>query len=194
MDSYLEAKKMSKDLFDKITDANFEYENRNVRVFALKDHPEINLVGLKIGPFLEGEEYEVKFWVAEELEKKGIIRFREDESLDPIKLYKIHWKERVQPATQLSPLSNDFYPSLRRFISRMKKDSDGTSEKMKDYDRSISLAQDIVNCRLKKIVSLSSSSLQTDQILRNLSKEERILYNNLYETINGWRSIILKEK
>ena len=185
---------MTKDFHDNIAKADFEYENRFTRVFALKNSPEIKLVGLKIGPFLEGKEYEVRFWVAEELEKKGIVRFREDESLDPIKLYKIHWKERVQPATQLSPLSEDFYPALRRFISRMKKDCADNAEKMRSYERSMSLAQDIVNCRLKKIVSLSSSSLQTDQILRNLSREERILYNELFEMIGGWKSNILKEE
>jgi len=58
------------------------------------------LAGLEVGPFEEGREYEIRFWIARELEKVGVIRFRGEDMLDVVKLTKIHWKERVQPTNK----------------------------------------------------------------------------------------------
>jgi hypothetical protein len=151
-------------------------------------------VGLKAGPFEEGKEYEVKFWIAEELEKAGIARFNEEEQLDAVKLYKLHWKESVQPTNQIAPLTEDFYPKLRRYLANLKKDCIKKPEKMKEYEKAVRLSHDIVNCRLKKIVSLSSAPAQTNQILNNLTKEERVIYERLYSIISSWRTEILKPK
>jgi len=49
-----------------------------------------------------------------------------------------------------------------------------------------------MNCRLKKIVGLASGPAQTDEILGNLSEEERNLYNRLHELVVEWRTKILK--
>lgn len=176
---------MSIKLLTFIKDADFTFENKSVKIVANRDCPEIKTAGLKIGPFEEGIEYEVPYWVAHELEKDGIIRFKDGVFIDEVNLHKIHWKERVQPANQITSLQDNFYPRIRHFLSSLK-------EKTVTYDKIVDLSQDIVNCRLKKIVSLSSSSLQTDQVLRNLSIEERVLYDSLYEIINVWRSNILK--
>ena len=93
-----------------IKDADFMFENSLVKVIANRNAPEIELAGLKIGPLEEGTELEVRFWAAEQLAKAGMVRFREEDVLDTVKLNKIHWKERVQSVKQISPLSNDFYP------------------------------------------------------------------------------------
>ena len=42
-------------------DVAFEFENVMVRIVASRNCPEIELAGLKIGPFEEGGEYEIKF-------------------------------------------------------------------------------------------------------------------------------------
>ena len=176
-----------------IKDVEFEFENDSVRIISNKKCPEIELMGLKIGPFEEGREYRVKFWVAQELERAGIARFREEELLDPVKLYKIQWKERVQSSTQFSSLPEDFYAKLRRYLTDVKKEAIKRTEKMREYDKVAGLSRDIINCRLKKIVSLSSSPTKASQILQNLAREERLIYDHLYEIISEWRSRILGE-
>ena len=175
-----------------IENADFMFENSLVRVIANRNSQEIELAGLKIGPLQEGVEYEVRFWVAQELTKAGIARFREEDELDPIKLNKIHWKERVQTVKQISPLPEDFYPRLRRCMKDYKRKANSTPEKLAEYDKIIRLSRDIVNCRLKKIISLASAPAQTDQFLKCLTKEERALYTCLYDIITGWRNEILK--
>ncbi len=109
-----------------------------------------------------------------------------------MKLHKIHWKERVQSVKQFSPLLEDFYPRLRRYLSRLKEDAVKNPEKMKERDRASRLSRDIVNCRLKKIVSLASAPAQTNQFLKNLTREERAIYERLHTIISEWRTKILK--
>jgi len=174
-----------------IKDADFMFQNAPMKIIVNRNCPEIELAGLRIGPFEEGKEYEVRFWIARELDKVGIARFREEELLDTVKLYKMHWKERVQSVKEISSLPEDFYPRLRRYLASLKGEAVNNPEKMKEYEKVTRLSHDIVNCRLKKIVSLASTPVQTNQILKNLTKEERVIYERLSSIINGWKSKIL---
>jgi hypothetical protein len=168
------------------------FENKSVKIVVNRNCPEIQLVGVKVGPFEEGKEYEVKHWVARELERAGIARVHEDELLDAVKLHKIFWKESIQGARQISLLEEDFYPRLRRYLARLKRKALSNPEKMREYEKVTRLSRDIVNCRLRKLVSLASSPAQTNQTLNNLAREERVLYEQLYAIINEWKSKIIK--
>jgi len=177
-----------------IKDADFIFKNTPVKIVVNRNCPEIKLAGLKVGPYQEGKEYEVKFWIAQELKRAGIARFREEELLDLMKLNKIHWKERVQSSQQVAALPEDFYPRLRRYLDELKSGAIKKPEKMRDYEKARRLSRDIINLRLKKIVSLASSPAQTNQILGNLTREERVVYERLYGIISEWRAEILKIK
>lgn len=175
-----------------IKNVDFMFENKLVKIIINRNCPEIQLVGVKVGPFEEGKEYEVKNWVAKELERAGIARVGEEELLDAVKLHKISWKESIQQSRQVSPLEADFYPRLRRYLASLKRKAVRNPEKMREYEKATRLSRDILNCRLRKIVSLASSPAQTNQILSNLALEERELYKQLYEIIDEWKSKILK--
>ncbi len=162
-----------------------------VKIVANRNCPEIKLAGLNVGPFDEGNEYEVYFWVAKELAATGMVHFREDDILDATKLFKAQWKEGVQIPGQISQLPEDFYPKLRRFISELKVQT-SNSEKFQEYDRAKQLARDIVNSRLKKIVALSSAPAQSDQVLKKLTSEERIVFEQLVKIISEWKAKILE--
>jgi len=174
-----------------IQGADFEFENTAVRIVAVRSCPEIGLAGLKVGPLEEGREYEVRFWMARELEKAGIARFREEERLDSVRLHKIHYVERLQPLKRVSSLPADFYPKLRRYLADLKGEAARSAEKMREYGDMVKLSHDVINTRLSKIVSLSSSPVETNEVLQSLALEERILYDRLRGIISEWRSSIL---
>lgn len=176
----------------KIKVLDFIFENSPVKVIANRNCPEIKLAGLTVGPFEEGNEYEVLYWVARELEKFGVVRFRSEELLDSAKLSKIHWKERVQTVGQISELPKDFYPKLRRLFAELKEEAAKHPEKMREYEKVKQLATDILNLRLKKIVSLASAPAQTEHVLRNLTAEERLLYEQVYGLVNKWKIRLLE--
>lgn len=176
----------------KICTLDFCYENSMVKIVANRNCPEIKLAGLTVGPFDEGNEYEVYFWVAKELAKVGVVHFREDDVLDSTKLFKVQWKEGVQIPGQISDVPDDFYPKLRRFLSDLKQQASKQSEKYQEYDRAKQLARDIVNSRLKKIVALSSAPTQSDQVLKKLTTEEKVMFEQLVKIISEWKARILE--
>ncbi len=180
------------DLAAKICTLDFCYENSLVKIIANRNCPEIKLAGLTVGPFDEGNEYEIYFWVAKELASAGMVHFREDDVLDATKLFKVQWKEGVQIPGQISDLPGDFYPKLRRFISDLKDQAQKQSEKYQEYDRARQLARDIVNSRLKKIVAISAAPSQSDQVLKKFTSEERLVYEQLVKIISEWKARILE--
>jgi len=175
----------------KIRNLDFRFENSLVKIIANRNYPETKLAGLSVGPFEEGNEYEVYYWIAQKLAESGIAHFREDDCLEATKLYKVQWKERVQIAGQISDLPEDFYPRLRRYLANIKEEIT-KPEKMHEYEKATQLAWDIVNSRLKKIVALSSGPAQTDQVLKKFTGEERLIYEQLGKIINKWRTQILE--
>ena len=177
-----------------IREVDFTYENSPIKIIANRNHPEIELAGTKIGPFEEGREYDIKYWIAHELERAGIAHIRPEQQLDLRKLNNIHWKESgIVHAKQLSSLEADFYPKLRRYLTGLKRNAIGNTEKSFEYQKAARMAQDIVNCRLQKIVSLASSPDQNNLILKDMAKEERILYESLHDFIKEWKTSIIKE-
>ncbi len=175
-----------------IEDVNFVFENSPVRVIAVRSSPKFELVGLEVGPFEEGNEYSIKFWIARQLEKGGVVRFAEEDMLDIARLLRIQWTERIQSVSQVSSLPETFYPKLRYLLAELKSSSRSSMERMREYERAGWLSQDILTCRLKKIISLASASESIDQLLRNLTVEERILYEDLRRIISEWKAKILQ--
>ena len=165
----------------------------SVRIVANRNSPEIDLPGVKVGPFQAGKEYEVKYWIAQELKKAGIAHLRMDDPLDLTMLNKIHRKERVQASQRVTPLPEDFYPKLRRYLEELNEEAIKKPEYRSDYEKAKNLSDDITQMRLKKIVSLASSGRdQTGQILRSLTKEEKYVYDCLHKIISEWKTEILK--
>ncbi|MDR0797115.1 MAG: hypothetical protein LBE70_00110 [Nitrososphaerota archaeon] len=172
---------------------DFCYENSLTTVVANRNFAEMKLAGLTVGPFDEGNEYQVYYWVAKELQNVGIVHIREEELLDGGRLYKVQWKEGVQVPGMISELPQDFYPKLRRYLTFAEAEA-VQPEKIQEYHKVKALANDIINSRLKKIISLSSASAKSDQVLKKLTPEEKIVYDQLGEIISTWKNQILQKQ
>jgi len=177
-----------------IKDLDFRFENSPTRIVANRNHPEIKLAGITVGPLQEGNEYELHYWIAHELVKAGIAHFREDDYLDAARLYKIQWRERVQIAGQISEPPEDFYPKLRRFVANLKEDLAKQPEKIQEYEKARYLMRDIINSRLKKIVTLSSGPVQTEEVLKKFTGEERLVYEQVSKILSQWKKQITEQK
>jgi len=148
---------------------------------------------MKVGPFKEGKEYEVKYWVATELKKAGVARIRMEEPLDLIMLNKIQWKERNQSSHKVLSVPDNFYPKLRRYLEELSEAAIKNPEKRTDFEKARNLSNDIVRMRLKKLVALASSGRnQTSQIKHGLTEEESYVYDYLHKIISEWQKEILK--
>ncbi len=176
-----------------IKDADFIFENSPVKIIANRNFSEVELAGAQVGPFEEGREYEVKHWIAQQLEKAGVAHIRDEEQLDLRKINNVHWKESgIVQARQLSALEENFYPKLRRYLIELKKGAMGNPDKMREHEKAKYMAQDIIDCRLRKIVLLALSPQQTNNVLKDMALEERLIYEDLHDLINEWKNKILQ--
>jgi len=187
-------KNLPRTVASKIEFQDFCFENSSVRIIANRACPEIKLGGLCVGPLEEGNEYEVYYWAALELEKSGIAHIHEEEQVDAAKLNKIQWTERIQSPGQISRLPENFYPKVRRYLTKLKQEIVRDPEKVREYERVRQLAQDIINSRLKKIISIASAPAQTENALRNLADEEKFLYEKLFKLICQWKTQIIEQQ
>jgi hypothetical protein len=175
-----------------IEDLDFDYENKPIRVTATASLSQIEVAGKFIGPLEEGKEYEMPYWLAAELSKRGYTRFSE-ELLTFATLNKIHWREtKLQTGLQVSALPEYFYPKLRRYLMAMREKT--STEASNEYTQAFRLAKDIVNCRLKKIVSIAASTTRPATLLQSLTEEEIILFEGVRAIVSEWENQILKKE
>ena len=174
-----------------IDDVDFDFENMSAKIIASKNIQDLKVADVDVGPIEEGQELETRYWIAAQLVSAGMASFRDDGLMTFNVLYKIQWKEtKLQMGRRISSLPEYFYPRLRRYLSQLKKKASTDATRASEYNNALRLSHDVVNCRLKKIVSLSTSSAQTEDLLQNLSKEERVLYERLHNIVSTWRSKI----
>ena len=141
-----------------------------------------------------GQEVVVPYWTAKELVQLGYARFREEDVLNYNSLSKIHWRETIPASRQLPALQANFYCLLRRHLAELHQLSRQDQVKLRELERSESLVRDIVNCRLRKIVSIAASPTPSEELIQGLTYEERVLYSTLNKIIENWKSKLLGQE
>jgi len=177
----------SEDYFPTFDDYNLDFQNRTVKIVVIRESAEISAGGKTFGPFRIGQEIDAPRWIAEELVRSGIAKWKEEDRLDLATLSKMHWRETIPTARQIPAIGEDFYPMLRSLLADLKTQSRSDPAKGRDFEKAVHLSKDIVNCRIRKIVSLAAAPAQTEDVLANLASEERSLYLTLSRVITEWR-------
>lgn len=143
------------------------------RVRFLKDFPQVGLAGRKLGPFPVDTEVDVWGWEANVLERRGFLEIKNALTSGDIRKCSIS-EER---ASELEPLSEDFYLSLRNTVAAARAAGDfGKAEEVKNG------AQALLDVRLPKLLKLALSP----ESFKGIPPEERFLVNRLASTIDGW--------
>ena len=174
-----------------VEDIDFDFENSQTRVVLTREVPDTSPKMSKFSSTRVGQEIEVPFWTAKELVQLGYARFREEDVLNYNSLSKIHWRETIPASRQLPALQGNFYCLLRRHVAELKELSKQDQVKLRELERTETLVRDIVNCRIRKIVSLAASPTPSEELMQGLTYEERILYTILNKTIAEWKSKLL---
>jgi hypothetical protein len=174
-----------------VDDIDFDFENSQIRVVVTREIPETPRL-IKLSSAKVGQEIEVPYWTARELVQLGFARFREEDTLDYNALSKIHWRETIPASRQLPALQPSFYCLLRRHLLQLNQLSRHDQVKLRELERTESLVHDIVNVRIRKIVSLAASPTPSEELLQGLTREERALYSVLNKTIEEWKTRLLQ--
>lgn len=174
-----------------VDDIDFDFENSPVKVVVTREIPETPRL-VKLSAAKIGQEIAVPYWTAKELVQLGFARFREEDMLDYNSLSKIHWRETIPASRQLPSLQSSFYCMLRRHLAELRQLSRQDQVKLREQERTETLVRDIVNVRIRKIVSLAASPTPSEELLQGLTYEERALYSILNKTIEEWKARLLK--
>lgn len=177
-----------------VDDIDFDFENSTTRVIVTREIPETSTHMAKLAATKVGQEIEVPYWTAKELVQTGYARFREEDVLNYTALSKIHWRETIPASRQLPALQANFYCILRRHVADLQQASRQDRLKLRELERTETLVRDIVNCRIRKIVSLAASPTPSEELMQTLTSEERVLYSILNKTIEEWKSKLLGQE
>jgi len=169
-----------------VDDIDFDFENSDVRVILTREVPETPRL-TKLTSAKVGQEITVPYWAAKELVQLGFAKFREEDMLDFNSLSKIHWRETIPASRQLPALQSSFYCMLRRHLVELRQQARQDQVKLRELERTETLVRDIVNVRVRKIVSLAASPTPSEELLQGLTFEERALYSVLNKTIEAWK-------
>lgn len=180
------------EVLNTVDDIDFDFENSPIRVVVTREIPEMPRMS-KLSSVRVGQETEVPYWTARELVKLGYARFREEDVLNYNSLSKIHWRETIPASRQIPSLHATFYCMLRRHLAELKQASKQDQVKLRELEKTESLVRDIVNCRIRKIVSLAASPTPSEELIQGLTHEERALYSILNQTIQDWKSRLLEQ-
>jgi hypothetical protein len=174
-----------------VDDIDFDFENSQIRIVVTREIPETSRLA-KLSAAKIGQEIDVPYWMAKQLVQQGFARFREEDTLDYNSLSKIHWRETIPASRQLPSLRPSFYCMLRRHLSELRLLSRQDQVKLRELERTETLLRDIVNVRIRKIVSLAASPTPSEELLQGLTLEERALYSVLKKTIEEWKTKLLE--
>ena len=168
-----------------------EFENASARLVFLKDLPETRIGDRVLGPWRAGQELELPFWLASHIVSQGYARFRDEDQLSLNNLSTIQYRESLPGSRQLPPLQPSFYFQLRRLIRGLREHEIKDRTKARELDKALALARDIVGIRVKKIASIAASVERTNELMSNLTSEERILYEAVRQNVDSWKREIL---
>jgi len=182
------------DAVSSIASVDFDFQNLPVRVVLTGEITFSHPATEKLRSTKVGQEVEVPYWVASELVAANLARYREEDSMDLAKLSKTHWKETIPSSTQLPSLQAGFYCMLRRYLRKLKDEGKQEPSKLRDYEKAENLSRDIINCRLRKIVSFAAAPGSSSDLLKSMSMEEQALYKQLGALVTQWKASILESE
>lgn len=140
----------------------------------IQDFPEIKLAGRKLGPYREGEEVELRPWIASVLKEKGLVSLVDDFSLADLRKRLI----REEKSSQLEDIPSYFYLAVSQKIVRLRED--GRVEKADEFEDAV---DSLISLRIKKIADSAVSST----VPEGIPPEEKFLLNMLSYSLNIWR-------
>ncbi|HDI46780.1 MAG TPA: DNA replication complex GINS family protein [Candidatus Methanomethylia archaeon] len=183
---------MSLEIRDAVKFQDFMFEELAVPVVFIKECPIFSISGEELGPFEAGQEAELPLWAAQVLEKEGYVEVKKTPELTLQELSKAVWKE--ERSDTLFPIPLDFYARLRRYLQALKRKvrESPSPDILHELRMAETKAQDLVSCRIQKVIRLALEKEAHPKIVESMAFEERILFNEVHQLVEAWRNTILR--
>lgn len=183
--------KTTDDLSLYLTRVNFLYRNQEITTECIKNYKGISFLGHSCGPFVEGNKYKLKFFVALPFIQNNFLRVVTSEKCDNIDVQRYAISERDDPKL-IRQNETYFLNKVKLFRYFTENEVDGNQKPKIDLDRYNSYTANIIDSRLLKLLRLSKSELSLDDEQR-LTYSEKKFYQQLYTYIKAWRDFFLSK-
>ena len=180
-----------KEIAKHLNDIQYKFKLSTVKVTAKENLVQIQIEDYSIPNVSSGDTVDLPVWVASVLQERNLVEFNED-SLD-VEIFRLINRERIQKTPALSEIKNDFYFKLNAFLTNSKTNLKKNPEFKNEHDKLYNSALDLVNIRIKKIVSLASLSTHPEDLTIKLTPEEQFLFNDIKSTIAQWRNLLISD-
>ena len=167
-----------------VGDLCFDFENMPVRLIATKKIQRMETSGIVVEETEPNRELTANLWIAWELVESGLARFA-DGGLAGEEWTQIHYRERLLPVGQPSPLPDGFYPRAYLTFNRMSREAGSDATRTVNLNRIRGMFRDILESRISKIARLASAEAASPS--REFQPEEAALYAALKEAVSSWR-------
>ena len=159
---------------------SLEHENNIVRCKALRNIPEVIIVGYKFDAVQENYEFNTYYWGARQLIQNGLAELVH-ETLTTNEWTQIHFKERINPAGPPGPLPDDFYEKAYQSFTSAR----DNNEPENLQNRIKARFRDILESRINRITRQATA--QADSPTRVLQQSETSLYTDVHRIVSKWR-------
>ena len=168
-----------------------EFENSPSRVNFLREFPETRMGDRVLGPYRQGQEVELPFWISTHLVGMGYAKLKDEDQLTTKSLSTTHYRETLPGLRDLPKLPKSFYFKLRRLLKDLKAQEAKDRVMGRELDKALGLARDIVGIRIRKIANLAASGEHPPELTSNLTAEEVALFERVRKQVDSWRKEIL---
>jgi len=162
----------------------YDFEDLDIPVKCLKTMEEIDIGDRKI-KLSKNLRTKIPFWLAMLLEEEGLVELEEIGKLDFPELYRLALKEGE---TNLQKINKFFYVLMKRIFEDFEKKGKTIPYRQKE-SLEIKL-RELMTMRLSKIYHIATKGKNITTQIRNMTPEEKWLYNSISEIIEKWKDMV----
>ena len=181
--------KIGEDLLDHLNRLNFIFKNEEIKTVCIKKFNGFSLFNENFGPFEQGKNYKLKFFIAKILINNNILKLAPNEKCDNIDVQRYAIAERDNQKLMQREYVY-FLNKIKEYRFFMHKDVKDNIKPKIDLDRFNSYLSNIIDSRLLKLLRLSKAELTLEDEKR-LTRTEFVLYKFINHIINTWRDFFL---
>ncbi len=166
----------------------FEWKNKKIKVRALKPIPQF--VEKKIEYLKKDIVTEIPIWMARILKENEMIEILDEKNIDLAKLDKFLWREKN--SSNLQALEDDLYIRIKEYLENLSKKIKEypTTQLIENKQQTKAFLDDLLTFRLYKILRIVEAKNRR-LLIKSLTNEEKILYDNILSNFEKWKSEIL---
>jgi hypothetical protein len=180
-------------VLESIKDREFAYLLSGTRLKVLQTIPKLDVGSVHIEPVSPGDFLELPRWIAEVLVELGLCESAEESFASEV--FKAVNREKMAGDSQVARLSPEFYLKVRRHLvssAQVSGTRPGPSALAPfDIERTRTLLYDLMALRLRKILLIATAQSPPPDIKEKLTPEEFQIFDEVYELLKSWRSIVL---